>query len=668
MTTNGRSEDDRWNAVSSAEVEEKNRDLFLHALGDSSWRVRKASVEKILSSSHPEIFLKGIVEGLHAQDNAGRRNACVEVLTRLGSSSVPRLNQEARSRDRDVRKFVADVLGDIGTGGTEPALGRLLRDRDENVSFAAAEALGKIGSKEAQGILMKEWSRKDLTPLVRLAVLEALANLQVHLPLDRLTRDLGDPMLAQPVIRLAGCHDSVAAARLILSVFDGSKENLRSVALLALDRMLQRRGPAWSHVVRGEIGELKRDMRIALYTGLQGWLESPDPHLQFAAARVVAFLSLMEFSSAVLELVSTERGAMVAHAVFDRLGPDAVRSLVLVFHRWSPEKQAFALELFGKHSVKESLGIVDAAIEDPDPLVRGASASALGHLADANRVGRLLMLLDVEEEESVRDRILDGLVRLRVRHRDPILRHVERGIKSAAAPLVTCHVRLLGACGTKRNLPALALLLQDQSPPVRREALKAMVALGDPRARQHAVAFLNDDEAENRSAGCKALAELGGLGAAGALERMLNDKNGWVRLEAVRGLASLQLRDSDRKMRALERSLVDPMGAVVVVAFEELLRSARKRGLKYLGPVLAHSESRVQADALAILDRHGFDPMEPEIQGKVAGLRDEAKILWLDWLTRSRRPLPRTLLREMARQERNPAVQRLAIARLGRKP
>jgi len=63
-------------------------DLIFKAFGDESWRVRKESIELYLKLPVSRELIGEIIELLHAEENAGLRNAAVEILTRLGRVSL----------------------------------------------------------------------------------------------------------------------------------------------------------------------------------------------------------------------------------------------------------------------------------------------------------------------------------------------------------------------------------------------------------------------------------------------------------------------------------------------------------------------------------------------------------------------------------------------------
>ena len=85
---------------------------------------------------------------------AGLRNAAVDMLVRMGSEAVPSLLTHADSTDHDVRKFIVDILGEIGDRRAIPVLLSALADADGNVRAAAAENLGKLQAVEAVPALL----------------------------------------------------------------------------------------------------------------------------------------------------------------------------------------------------------------------------------------------------------------------------------------------------------------------------------------------------------------------------------------------------------------------------------------------------------------------------------------------------------------------------------
>ncbi|MCF6239325.1 MAG: HEAT repeat domain-containing protein, partial [Candidatus Marinimicrobia bacterium] len=70
-------------------------DLIFAAFGDVSWRVRKESIALFLTLPVSRELIGEIIELLHAEENAGLRNAAVEILSRMGQDAVPMLMDQS---------------------------------------------------------------------------------------------------------------------------------------------------------------------------------------------------------------------------------------------------------------------------------------------------------------------------------------------------------------------------------------------------------------------------------------------------------------------------------------------------------------------------------------------------------------------------------------------
>lgn len=87
--------------------------LLLKAMQDVSWRVRKTAVDIILEEYPIEAYISGLIGLLYLDDNAGARNSAIETLIKLGKKVTPFLIEAFNTQNRDVRKFIIDVLGEF---------------------------------------------------------------------------------------------------------------------------------------------------------------------------------------------------------------------------------------------------------------------------------------------------------------------------------------------------------------------------------------------------------------------------------------------------------------------------------------------------------------------------------------------------------------------------
>lgn len=72
-----------------------------------------------------------------------------EVLSKIGNDNIHAIIKEAENPDKNVRKFVVDILGALKNKEAVDTLLKRLSDDDVNVVQGAIEALGNIGDVEA---------------------------------------------------------------------------------------------------------------------------------------------------------------------------------------------------------------------------------------------------------------------------------------------------------------------------------------------------------------------------------------------------------------------------------------------------------------------------------------------------------------------------------------
>ena len=144
--------------------------VLVERLGDSSWRVRKAAIDRLAASAESSEATRRLVAALGDGENTSRRNAALEALMRCGREAVPTLIEASHDRDVDVRKQVVDALGGIGDESAAGRLVEMLGDPDPNVRGAAADALGAIGSARSVSALLAV-ANEDEESLVRLSAL-----------------------------------------------------------------------------------------------------------------------------------------------------------------------------------------------------------------------------------------------------------------------------------------------------------------------------------------------------------------------------------------------------------------------------------------------------------------------------------------------------------------
>ncbi|WAM35741.1 HEAT repeat domain-containing protein [Caldicellulosiruptor acetigenus] len=86
---------------------------------------------------------------LLSHEEARVRVFAFEVLCKIGNDNIQAIIAEAENPDKNVRKFIVDIMGALKNKQTVDALLKRLSDDDVNVVQGAVEALGNIGDVEA---------------------------------------------------------------------------------------------------------------------------------------------------------------------------------------------------------------------------------------------------------------------------------------------------------------------------------------------------------------------------------------------------------------------------------------------------------------------------------------------------------------------------------------
>ncbi len=119
------------------ELVETDNDKFLahliEALGDPEWRIRKTAVAAISSKERNEKLIEELVSIFHTDTNIGKKNAVAEVLISLGDASLHPIMSSLSSSRKEVKKFLVEILGEIGNKLAAVQLVPLLKDPYEVV-------------------------------------------------------------------------------------------------------------------------------------------------------------------------------------------------------------------------------------------------------------------------------------------------------------------------------------------------------------------------------------------------------------------------------------------------------------------------------------------------------------------------------------------------------
>ncbi len=627
-------EDVRRLAVERAEVlpPDTALPLLIERLGDTSWRVRKAAVSRLVARPETGEVADLLVRALADGENPGRRNGAVEALVLCGARAVPALVAASGSTDSDVRKLVVDALAGIGDAFPAQALIDLLEDGDANVRAAAADALGAIGVQEAARPLLDLACRRDEDPLVRFSALRSLGALEAEVATADLEPAFEDAILRGPALDLLGREDRPDAVEAIFKGLVDSSRSVREAAMRAVLRLL-------AHVDGPRAEDLVARAREAA-AGAPNLVADAIERLADAdlprGLVLVQFLGLLREEAAILPLLGAARDEALAEVVFATLqgfGEEAERVVDAVWDGLDSDVQRYACELFARSGGERSGARLVAALEDTDPELRMAAARASADRGVSEALPPLACQLamlaaadDVEGEEELAT-VVDAMAVLAgsgPEARTKTVELLDRALEGAPESVRVALARVLCRIATSDDASRIDLLLKDASPEVRRLAAGAF-ALFEPEVAPEALRLaLADEDASVRVAAAGALGGLPGEALIEDLRRLADDREPRVRAAGVRSLARRLARaesgeGQDVARAGLESALADdPLVALAALEAIDELGGAMAR---HASGVLERPEPELVREAVRCLGRHA-DPESLETVIPLVGHTD----------------------------------------------
>ncbi|PLX93356.1 MAG: PBS lyase [Desulfuromonas sp.] len=583
-------EEERLQALRTFGVEgaEASSSILYQALGDESWRVRKEATEIFLALPAAGSLAGEIIELLHSQENAGLRNAAAEILVRLGGEAVPFLCDEANCSDHDVRKFVLDILGDIGDSATVPVLVAALNDCDENVRASAAENLGKLKASEAIPALFEALATPDL--LLRFTILEALGQIGEEVSVVPLLPLANETLLRKALFDCLGkIGDAEAVPLLGEGVKDGAR-NVRTAALMALYRL------------SGKFPEMVKSTLCR--GGAESLFEALDSHdnaVRRAAIELSGLCGDGRLAVALLPLFDVEELRESAAAAVIRLGHAAAEPLRGLWPAAPPRQRAYLTYLFGEVGYEGVDDYLCDALAAEDADQRQMAAHALGQRGNPAAVSRLLAALE-DESNDVREMACVALGRIGTRNPSDMIAAVTPLLEREEESLRTFAARILGELDHGDVERLLSLALKDVSALVRRAAIRAFDGRGGEERVGTLALALTDEDSDVRRLCCESLGSCGSQKAVEALSSALKDDDIWVRVAAIRALGQL---GGSRAMELIETALNEPVGIVAITALETLATLEGEAAFTAMLAALRHVDEEVVNVAVRLLSETG---------------------------------------------------------------
>jgi HEAT repeat protein len=591
---------------------------LVERLGDPSWRVRKAAVERLIAQDDAGPAVAALVAALADGENPGRRNAALEALTRFGSTAVPLLVEASHDADVDVRKQVVDALGAIGDSAAADRMVQLLGDPDPNVRGAAAEALGGLGARGVEPLLLA-CVENGGEPLVQLSALRSLAKLRASVPVARLAPALADPLLRPAAFAVLGASDDPTAWDTLVKGLTASARSSREAAMEALVGIASQTAPG---------AERALVERLRESTGDASFLADALARLASAPLTtrlvLVQFLGLLGRSDCVVPLLEASADEALAELATNALAAEGAVAEAALAGAWAELDEGVRLRgcaLLARTAGPAGEELLRRALGAADPRLRATAARALAERRSAAALPALVAALALAtaaepvdlageaDEAAALEAAIGTLVEASEGPLgDRAAALLEAQAEGAAEGFRVARARLLGRFGSGHHVAQVELLCSDPSAAVRRAAVEALARLAPARVEPLRCA-LADEAPLVRAGAAAALAASGDPGAVADLAALGEDGDPRVVAAALRALAiwARAVASEPARERALLLLSVGLAngGMSALAALDALATLGGADAVGLAQGALASPDPEVVEAAVACVGRHG---------------------------------------------------------------
>jgi HEAT repeat protein len=593
--------------------------LLVDALGDPSWRVRKAAVARLVVSEAPGRIELALIAALYDGENPGRRNSAFEALVSMGPRVVPAMIEALSTEDVDVRKLIVDALAGIGDVIATPTLIGSLRDEDPNVRAASADALGVVGGPGAGEAMTRCALDEDEDTLVRLSALMGLARIEHAVEISKLDGALHDSLLRPAVYVLlgeVGGHDAVDC---LLGGVASQARSSREAAIGGLLKLLERFSADAAEGLEARVLE-----RARAIDGLPDACIERLPDADLATRIVlIQFLGLLREPRSVVPILEAGRDEAIveiAHSTLAHWGEGALAALESAWPKLDSDLRVSACDLIGQVGGERAPHILRSALDEADSTLRAAAARAAGEGRCADLMPLLVERLEgaaidpITESDEESTAIVGALVELARWDAQ-----ADRGLAGELVALLAGRLEtaesearvavatVLGKVGRTEDEELIVHLLKDPDPAVRRSAVVALARLEPGAASEPLRLALADESARVRLAAATALGEAESPRVIEDLHRLILDEDSRVRSAAVRGIGIHAAHDHVSVEEAV--SLIDHAiggdSMMALAAVEALDAMGGARAAEAALRLLDRSEPELVQAAVACIGRHG---------------------------------------------------------------
>ncbi len=583
--------------------------ILLRAMEDMNWRVRKTAMD-ILIEEHPiDEFIGGLLHLLYRDDNAGARNSAIEALIRLNKKATPFLIKAFKTSNRDVRKFIIDVLGEYEDNRSLPIMLDALKDEDENVRATAIEHIGKVGESSVVDALIEILESDDIWTAY--PSIDALGKIGDRNAIPSLIKALNKKNLMVPTIKALSSIADPMTLKYIVPFLEDSSKTIQEETIIGIERFYHK--GVREEVITDTIKKLLGDKVLET---LIEHIWSPKPDVRISAILILGMMKDERALNPLLEISQDENFREDVRRALVFIGKDRPKSILSLFETDNIYQKRFVCEVAGIIASPVYYATFEKLLKDKDGHIRSLAATAISNLANLKAIESLKRLLS-DTYEDVQESAVSALYNLRA------------GLSVAELldmldepnPLQRKNVALLlGRIGATDAVPALGFVLKDVNVSVRKAVIEAFSHLKTEESIKFLILALTDEDPDIRVLSALSLGSLGGEGICEALSFLLFDPDDAVRVAVTKALGMLK---DARAVKLLIELLTDENGFVITTAIESLATLGGDEARDALRRMLFSEDPEIRRTAIKALAR--FSYVDEEL---LPFLKDD------DWATR----------------------------------
>jgi len=617
--------------------------LLMTAMQDSSWRVRKTAVDILFKDYQVNDYIDGLIKLLYIEDNAGARNSAIEALIRLGRKATVYLIEAFKTPNKDVRKFIIDVLGELMDDNR--SLGLMLeaiRDEDDNVRATAVEHLGKVGEPSVVDALIDILENGDLWTAYPAA--DALGRIGNKKAVPHLLQALKRKPLREPVLKALGLLADTSTIENIISFLEDSSGNIREQALRTIEKMYHNGVEAG--LITAELRRMLGDKAIELLVNY-AWSNKREVRIS-----AILLLGLMKDEAAYAPLLDISHEEEFAEDVKKALvfiGRENPGSLLKLFNTDKPHQLRFICEVAGEIVSPAYYDVLEGILANEDGHVRSIAARSISKLGNAKAKEKLMELL-TDPYEDVQEAAVDALKDLQ---NTLNISELSGMLKSENHFLRRNIASLLGKVKAVDAVAALGFAMKDAKVIVRKAVVEALSSIGTSEAVRYLTYALTDEDPGIRISAALSLGAIGGEGTIESLLILTADPDDFVRVSAAKALGILK---DGGAVKTLINLLSDRSGFVVTTAIESLQALGGDEARDAVLKKLSSDDDEIKRTAISALE--GFKEVEDRLIPFLSDPDWASRIAAVRVLGRSCGQRARIELEKMLDTEEDPTVMK----------